>query len=40
VRGGSWFNGISDARVSARRSIGEDQRFDNVGIRVARALDP
>ena len=38
VRGGSWFNGVRDARVTARRSVGEDQRFDNIGVRPVRAI--
>ena len=37
-RGGSWFNGINQARVTARRSIGEFQVFDNVGIRAAAVI--
>lgn len=37
-RGGSWFNGVRDARVTARRSVGEDQRFDNIGVRPVRAV--
>lgn len=39
VRGGSFFNGVGDARVSSRRSMGENDRFDNIGIRVSRELE-
>jgi serine/threonine protein kinase/formylglycine-generating enzyme required for sulfatase activity len=38
VRGGSWFRGVHEARVSARKSVGVDQWFDNFGLRAARSL--
>lgn len=38
VRGGSWYNGLRDARPSKRRALDERSVYDNVGVRAARNL--